>query len=108
MLNYSFYTESYKGSTITSPDMFDRYIVKASKYYSRLDSLWCIEYDTETDRDMAICAIADNLYELDKRSKNTLKSESDGSYSVTYGDNVSFDSLVMQDISFYVLVYRGG
>ena len=90
-VDYEFYTDTYKGSKISSTS-FNQYGLRAS--YKVNEQILGKDYttygdvDNETNVQMATCSIADILYDEDTLLSNTsngaITSEKIGDYSKSY------------------------
>lgn len=110
MLEYSFYTDTYKGDVITSSSTWDKAIRRATSYFNKMTKAYTVSYDTEENMNFALCAIAEVYTKIDYT--NGVESESNGSYSVKYSSDYTSSSnihkLILDEVSIYVDVYRGG
>ncbi len=83
LADYTFYVEDFMGGTIPS-EYFDKYAERANYLLQRLTMNRIIETYYERQFNLAICELAEILYNNPKSVNAT--SESLGDYSVTYGD----------------------
>ncbi|WP_455715337.1 hypothetical protein [Anaerosporobacter sp.] len=89
----TFYGGTYKdtmGESSISPDVFDKWSIKASNIV-RLYTFGNIDESADIPEDvqMCVCELAEHLYSCDIRDKETdtsVASEKDGSWSVSYKD----------------------
>ena len=91
--DYTFYTTTFLGSLIASAD-FAQKALRASEEIDRLTfnrAATVISDDDDADLvaliKMATCAVAETLQTIETGSSDSIKSESVGSHSVTYGDS---------------------
>ena len=85
--DYAFYTGAYYGSRIPEAD-FSRFCTEASAYLDQV-TFGRLKHGAAATKDvqMAVCAVADVLYSAQTTGRTAgAKSESVGSYSVTYED----------------------
>lgn len=106
MLEYSFYTDTYFGTVITSSSIWNRLIRKATAYFNKLDTNYTLVY-TEDGKNSALCAMCEVM--LNYEDLKDKSSESDGSYSVTFNKDKTTDlnKNIMEEISIYIDIYRG-
>ena len=88
MVDYSFYTETYKGTSITDLEwpMFEVRAQEQLAYYKRIYTVTAPEENSEK---MAMCAMADALAYFTAAQNGTggaVTSVSIGSVSVSYGN----------------------
>jgi len=92
-VDYNYYTTSYLGMLIASPD-FSRLAVRASKQIDALTfgrAAAVITANTDADKidaiKMAVCAVADELQkDADTGGRDNITSEKVGNTAVTYGE----------------------
>lgn len=107
-LNYDFYTGVFYGELISEP-LFDKFKSKAKqKVLFLLGKSEFTEDDLDVYEDninMAICSVADVLYQIDNAMKNSnsenstnIKSMSSGGESISFGENISVISKAIGDI----------
>lgn len=87
-VNYIFYVDTFKGSVI--PEIiFGEKIMEAEAFVNNITFGRIHKYDLRPEDmyavKMAICAVADSVYETDKHRDK--KSENNDGYSVTYTDS---------------------
>ena len=110
--DYNYYQTTYLGGIITVLSDFNRAELRAHKY---IDRLTFGNIDAETlviysdDIKMCVCALCEEIYK--NPDMETIKSESVGEYSVTYGDSYNFTAKLYDTIKLYLadtgLLYRG-
>lgn len=61
MLDYSFYSDVYGGSSIPAEE-WHLLVNTAEAQMSRYERIYTVCYETDTARPMAVCAIADAMY----------------------------------------------
>lgn len=88
MPDYTFYREKYLGEDIPEPD-FPRLIQRAGDELARMRDLYAVAprqgMDPDTAQEMALCAIADAMYEFEQEDEaRGLGSITVGSVSETY------------------------
>lgn len=124
--DYSFYTESFLG-TVISAEEFPRIALRASQFLDYYTQGRAANYADLEAVKMACCAIAErvlvvesaNVSAVESVSGNGLKSESVGSYSVSYetaADKVSaaqsakesYAAVAREYLAHTGLLYRGG
>lgn len=117
MVDYSFYTGTYKGTSITDPEwpMFEARAQEQLAYYKRIYTVTAPEEDSEK---MAVCAIADALAYFTAAQNGAggaVSSASIGSVSVSYGSVANSVDLsakgqareLMRCAKLYLDIYRG-
>lgn len=86
MINYGFYTNTYKGVSIDAIEwhIFEAKAAAQLAYYKRIYAVTAPDENAEA---MAVCAMADALayFAAVQNGTNTVTSASIGSVSVTYG-----------------------
>ena len=115
MVDYSFYTETYKGTSITDLEwsMFEARAQEQLAYYKRIYTVIAPEENSEK---MAMCAMADALAYFTAAQNGTggaVASASIGSVSVSYGAQTVDCSPKAQErellrcARLYLDIYRG-
>ena len=117
-IDYAYYTETYKGSTIPE-SAFSKFATKAE---NKVNLMTFDRIDTSKDYmdkvKMCCCEIAESLYTADKedsKSAGNVLSERVGDYSVSFVDNSNLEKLrsaklksIVQDwLALTGLLYRG-
>jgi len=115
---YAFYTDTYKGTTLTENN-FDHYELRAEAY---LKSLTLGKSDKYTGNELkhCACAVADKLFHQDnddEYKRSGISSEKVGEYSVSFVNNSSMENeehkkselleIAKQYLSLTGLLYRG-
>lgn len=83
MVEYDFYVNSYLGSTIPEK-AFPAMAARALDTLRRYEQIYTVETSGEEARNMALCAMAEAIYEAQRHSG--LRSANVGSVSVHYED----------------------
>lgn len=117
MVDYLFYTETYKGTSIplTEWPMFETRAAEQLAYYKRIYTVTAPEENSEK---MAVCAMADVLAYFTAAQNGTggaVSSASIGSVSVNYGSAANAVDLsakgqakeLMRCARLYLDIYRG-
>ncbi len=88
-VDYTYYTDTYCGTTITDEDTFPRYARQAQALIDAI-TFGRIQRITEIPEEVmdAVCAAAEVAYEAGQKS-GIIKAENIDAYSVTYGDTDS-------------------
>lgn len=108
---YEFYLTQFATGNIP-PESFFAYASRAEHEINRLERIYTVT-GTDTQRNLAVCAVADLLYYFDTLSCNgaTLKSVSVGSVSESYSDvDMSVKAQrkeIYKTVSLYLDIYRG-
>jgi|GEM_PF-3885648 len=117
-LNFTFYTDTYHGNRIAKDDWarLSLRAVATLEYYERI---WTVGFDPLANRDMAICAIAEEQQATDVAEGSTaaqggsVASVRTGSVAVTYDATAaaniaaSHGTRVVDALRLYAIVYRG-
>lgn len=104
MVDYGFYTDTYVGSLVPE-GCFAGLICRATAELERLKRMYRVTpYGSDSER-MALCAMAENLYVLEKR--RGVRSTSVGGVSVTYEDTRAERKAMYRAASVYLDFYRG-
>ena len=93
MVEYGFYIEDYRGSSIPI-DAWTEYERRADSQLSRYKRIYTVKAPEENSEAFAVCAMADALYGFDLIANGdggALSSASIGSVSVSYGSESSVD-----------------
>lgn len=93
MVDYEFYVNDYRGSSIPS-DNWEEYEARAAAQLSRYKRIYTVKAPEENSEAFAVCAIADALYSFDLIANGdggAVQSASLGSVSVSYGSGNSVD-----------------
>lgn len=86
-VEYEFYTDTYKGSSIAETDWSD-YCARAAAQLERYKRIYTVTEPEANAEAKAICAMADAMYSFDLAANGDggpLASASIGSVSVSYG-----------------------
>ena len=103
-MDYEFYVNQYLGSAIPEKD-FSGVAVRAQRYLDRFKRCYRVESSGEAAENMAVCAMAETLWESRKRG---IAAESIGSVSVRYEtDRTALLRLLYEKASIYLDIYRG-
>ena len=87
MADYTFYTDTYLGSSIPAEE-FPRLVKRAWEQLARYKRIYTVTAPEENSEDMAICAMAEALYSFELIANGEggpVQSASIGSVSVGYG-----------------------
>ena len=87
MVDFAFYTNNYKGSSIPEVD-FPVFAQRAQEQLNRYKRIYTVTAPEETSEAMAVCAMADALAYFTAAQNGTggaISSASIGSVSVSYG-----------------------
>ena len=108
MVDYDFYVNSYLGSTIPE-NSFPGMAARAEAELQRFERIYRVESSGADARAMAICAMAETLYESGRRAG--VRSANVGSVSVQYGDGSSSGKDICRELyrraGIYLDIYRG-
>lgn len=104
MVDYGFYTQEYLGCTIPEK-AFPRLALRAQEELTRLEQVCRVENDGQTARSMALCAMAECLYEQENR--RGLQAHSVGSVSVRYDRAVGRKRALFECAATYLDLRRG-
>ena len=117
MVNYEFYAETYKGTSIPLAEwpMYEARAAEQLAYYKRVYTVTAPEENSEN---MAVCALADTLAYFTAAQNGTggaVSSASIGSVSVSYGSAANSVDLsangqareLMRCARLYLDIYRG-
>ncbi|MBQ7340908.1 MAG: hypothetical protein IJW41_01905 [Oscillospiraceae bacterium] len=106
MVEYDFYVNSYLGSAIPEK-AFPGMAKRAQDTLERYERLYKVVSSGEDARSMAICAMAEALYEAQRRQG--LRSANVGSVTVHYEDGSakSLNRELYQRACIYLDIYRG-
>ena len=109
MVTYDFYANSYMGSAIPEK-AFSGVAARADGVLNRMKRIYQVESDGEISENLAVCAMAEALYDYQKRQGGVLSSHV-GSVSVRYEDGKSaaraLSRELMRRASIYLEIYRG-
>ncbi len=108
MVDYDFYVNSYMGSTVPEK-AFSGMAARAAEYLQKFRRLYRISDGGQTAQDMAICAMAEQLYAAGKY-RSGISSASVGSVSVHYGGgdiHKSLDRELLKSAGIYLDIRRG-
>lgn len=87
MVDYSFYTDSYRGSSVPT-DSWAEYEARASNQLARYKRIYTVRAPEETSEAFAVCAMAEALFGFDLVANGSAaQSASIGSVSVNYGSS---------------------
>lgn len=101
MVQYGFYRESYMGSRIPEA-AFPEFAARAEDALLRLERCYTVD-GTETARNMALCAVAEHIYDSTGR-RGGITSATIGQTSVHYSQR---DAGIYQSAALYLDIYRG-
>lgn len=91
MVTFQFYTETYKGSSITEAE-WPMYEARAAEQLARYKRIYTVTAPEENSEAMAVCAMADALayfVAVQNGEGGAVASASIGSVSVSYGSHNS-------------------
>ena len=87
MVDYGFYMNSYRGSTIPA-ESWPEYEARAATQLSRYKRIYTVKAPDENSEAFAVCAMAEAMYSFDLIANGdgrAVQSASVGSVSVSYG-----------------------
>lgn len=103
-MDYEFYVNQYLGSAIPEKD-FSGVAAQAQRYLDRFKRSYRVESSGEATEAMAVCAMAETLWENRNRG---IAAESVGSVSVRYHtEKTALLRLLYEKASIYLDIYRG-
>lgn len=102
MVDYNFYINDYKGSSIKSGTAFESLIVEATAFVDALVfERSPLQYDNIRSKyNMAICSVAEAIY--NQSSANGISSESVGNHSVTYSGDTELNKIKMRKAKMFL------
>lgn len=115
---FEFYTDVYHGNRIAEGD-WPRLSIRAVAMLEFYERIWTVSYDSPTNRDMAICAIAEEQQTTaiadgsSAAQGGAVSSVRTGSVSVSYDTaaaaNIiaSHGTRVVDALRIYAIIYRG-
>ena len=104
MADYDFYTGCYLGSVVPEK-AFPQLAAQAQQYLERLKCIYKVESSGAEAEKMAVCAIAETLW---NRRKRTVNSASVGNVSVRYTQpSISLQRELYEKAAIYLDIYRG-
>lgn len=116
MVTYDFYTETYRGTSI-SEENWDALERDASAQLSQYKRKYTVTAPEKNSEDMAVCAMAEVLdyFEVVQNGAGTVQSASIGSVSVSYGNTAAGVDLSLKGrekelfrcACLYLDIYRG-
>lgn len=117
MVEYGFYTDTYKGVSITAGE-WPLFEARAAEQLARYKRIYTVIAPEENSEAMAVCAMADSLAfftAVQNGAGGTVVSASIGSVSVSYGNAVSAVDLsakgqareLLRCAKLYLDIYRG-
>lgn len=106
MVSYDFYQNTYLGSAIAQ-GVWKSWEARARQRLEALEHKYTLIPYGPDSRDMAVCAIAETLYEF--RKKWFVAKETVGGVSVSYEADTEalLNRKLLQDARGYLQVYRG-
>lgn len=108
MVEYDFYVNAYLGSTIPESN-FSGVAARAEAILKRFQKLYQVQSWGENSEKMAVCTMAEALYENQRR--RGVRSANVGNVSVQYVDDVFSDKSLWRELyrraSIYLDIYRG-
>ena len=109
MVDFQFYTQIYLGDRIPM-QVFDRYAKRAEEELNRIQRLYQVTVPGSDSRDLAICAMAETLYDHSKR-RGGITAASAGQVSVRYDNTDTADRQLRRELyekaAIYLDIYRG-
>ena len=93
MVDYGFYMNSYRGSSIP-PESWLEYEARAATQLSRYKRIYTVKAPEENSEAFAVCAMAEAMHSFDLIASGeggAVQSASIGSVSVSYGSGNSVD-----------------
>ena len=93
MVDYGFYMNSYRGSSIPAESWME-YEVRAATQLSRYKRIYTVKAPEENSEAFAVCAMAEAMYSFDLIANGeggAVQSASVGSVSVSYGSRNPID-----------------
>ena len=117
MVDYTFYGDTYHGSSIPEND-FLTYAARAAEQLKRYKRIYTVVAPEENSEAMAVCAMAETLYSFDLIANGeggAVQSASIGSVSVSYGSSVGSVDIspkglakeLYRCVCLYLDIYRG-
>lgn len=108
MVEYDFYINAYLGSTIPE-SAFSGMAARAEAILQRFQQLYQVHSWGEDSEKMAVCAMAEALYE--QQHRKGIRSANVGNVSVQYVDGISSDKALWKELyrraNIYLDIYRG-
>jgi len=106
MVTYDFYVGSYLGSVIPEK-AFASAAAQAEAVLARLEQTYTVKDSGLVSRNMALCAMAESIYE--NAARRGIRSSSVGNVSVQYQDGGEDRYLrqLYQKAAIYLDIYRG-
>ena len=104
MVDYEFYSNQYLGSAIPEA-AFSGMAARAQQYLNKLQRIYRVESAGENAENMAVCAMAETLWQWRNAG---VSSASVGSVSVRYDtDKAALGRQLYEKASVYLKIYRG-
>lgn len=106
MVEYDFYVNSYLGSAIPEK-AFPGMAARAQEALRRFESIYRVASSGENSRNMALCAMAEAVYEAQRQGG--MRSASVGSVTVHYedGSQRELNRELYRRACIYLDIYRG-
>ena len=108
MVEYDFYVNDYLGSAIPET-AFSGMAAKAQAILQRFTQIYQVRTWGENSEKMAVCAMAETLYEGQRRKG--IRSANVGDVSVQYVDTIASDKTLWRELyhraNIYLDIYRG-
>lgn len=104
MVDYGFYTDHYLGSRI-SEKAFPHAIARARDHLQCLSRVFRVVSPGEEATAMALCAMAELLYDAHRRSG--IRSAGVGDVTVQYQAKDTLDASLLRCAGLYLDIYRG-
>ena len=111
MIEFSYYINTYHGSAITE-DKWNELALRAEERIKKYENLYTVTYFEEGNRDLAICAMAENINAYNEaKNGGAVSSVSVGSVSTTYASvdtsEATFKKGLLSTLRTYASIYRG-
>lgn len=116
MVDYSFYLDTYGGSSLT-PEEWEFYGLRAAEQLARYQRIYSVIAPGEDSEGLAVCAMADAMAyfsAVQNRAGGAVQSASIGSVSVSYGGQQTVDLSpkgqereLLRCARMYLDIYRG-
>lgn len=103
MIDYDFYVNSYMGSAIPET-AFPGMAVRAAQSLQALRGKYQVTSPDKVSEEMALCAMADVLYDC---RKPAVSSATVGSVSVKYQGSAALQKRLLEAAQVYLDIYRG-
>ena len=96
MADYDFYVKAFMGSAVPEKE-FSGAVVRAAAVLERFLRVYRVGDCTEEAKDMALCAMAESLYNSTRR-QNGVTAQSVGNVSVRYETGESSDKALLREL----------